>query len=88
VSDSWCWRLAASVAVVGGARTVVGAAWRVREKTVGRTRAAVDRGVTRGDCQKQEVAPVRLQQRRAAAECSSGGWQRGAARRGKASAVG
>jgi hypothetical protein len=50
VSDSWCWRLAASVAVAGGARTVAGAAWRVREKTAGRTRAAVDRGATRGDC--------------------------------------
>jgi hypothetical protein len=50
VSDSWCWRPAASVAVAGEARTVVGAAWRVREKTAEGIRAAVDRGVTRGDC--------------------------------------
>jgi hypothetical protein len=63
VSDSWCWWPAASVAVAGGARTEAGAAWRVREKTAGRTRAAVDWGVTRGDCQKQEVAPVGLQRR-------------------------
>jgi hypothetical protein len=61
VSDSWCWLPAVSVAVAGGARTVAGAAWRVREKTAGKTRAAVDRGVMCGDCQKQEVAPVGLQ---------------------------
>jgi hypothetical protein len=66
-----------------------GAAWRVREKTTGRTRAAVDRGVTRGDCQKQEVAPVGLQRRRAAAEGSLGRWQCGQRpARGEASAVG
>jgi hypothetical protein len=52
VSDSWCWWPAASVAVAGGARIEAGAVWRVREKTTGRTRAAVDRGVTRGECQK------------------------------------
>jgi hypothetical protein len=63
-----------------------GAAWRVREKTAGRARAAVDRGVTRGDCKEQVVALVRLQRRRAAADSSSGGWQSDAARRGKASA--
>jgi hypothetical protein len=40
------------MAAAGGARIVAGAAWRVREKTAGRTRKAVDRGVTRGDCQK------------------------------------
>jgi hypothetical protein len=34
------------MAVAGGARTVAGAAWRVREKTAGTARAAVDRGVT------------------------------------------
>jgi hypothetical protein len=51
-----------------------GAAWRMREKTAGRTRVAVDRGVTLGDCQKQEVAPVGLQRWRAAAEGGSGGW--------------
>jgi hypothetical protein len=67
---------------------VAGAAWRVRERTAGRTRAAVDQGTMRGDCQKQEVALAGLQQRRAEAESSSGGWQRGAARRGEASAVG
>jgi hypothetical protein len=38
----------------------------------------------RGDCQKQEVALAGVQRRRAAAESSSGGWQRGAARRGGA----
>jgi hypothetical protein len=76
------------VAVASGARTVAGAAWRVREKTAEETRAAIDRGATRGDCQKQEVALAGLQRRRAAAESSSGGWQRGAARRGEASAVG
>jgi hypothetical protein len=63
VSDSWCWWPAASVAVAGGARTVAGAAWHVREKTTGRARAAVDRGVTHGDYQEQEVAPIRLQRR-------------------------
>jgi hypothetical protein len=88
VSDSWCWWQAASVAVAGGTRTVAGAAWRVREKIAGRTSVAVDQGVTRGDCQKQEVALVGLQRRRAVAESSSGGWQRGAARRGEVSAVG
>jgi hypothetical protein len=76
------------VAVAGGARTVAGAAWRVREKTTGRTRAAVDRGATCGDCQQQKVVPIGLQQRRAAAESSSGGWQYGAARRGEARVVG
>jgi hypothetical protein len=86
VSDSWRWWPAASVAVGGGARTKAGVAWRVREKTAGRTRAAVNRGVTRGDCQKQEVVPVGLQCRRAVAEGSSGRWQCGAARRGEASA--
>jgi hypothetical protein len=75
------------VAVASGARTVVGAAWRVREKTAGRTRAAADQVVTRGDCQKQEVVPVGLQRRRAAAKSISGRWQRGAARRGEASAI-
>jgi hypothetical protein len=74
VSDSWCWRSAMSVTVAGGARTMAGATWCVREKTAGRARAAVDRGATRGDCQKQEVAPVGLQRRRAAAESSSGRW--------------
>jgi hypothetical protein len=73
VSDSWCWRLAARVGAAGGARAAAGAAWRVREKTAERTRAAVDRGATRVDCQKQEVALAGLQQRRAAAESSSGG---------------
>jgi hypothetical protein len=63
VSDSWCWWLVASVAVAGGARIVAGAAWCVWEKTAGRARAAVDRGVMRGDCQEQEVAPVELQRR-------------------------
>jgi hypothetical protein len=43
VSDSWCWRPAASVAVAGGARTVAGAAWRVQEKIAEETRAVVDR---------------------------------------------
>jgi hypothetical protein len=65
---------------------MAGAAWRVREKTAGEARAAVDRAVTCGDCQKQEVAPVGLQRWRAAVEGSSGGWQCGAASRGEASA--
>jgi hypothetical protein len=74
------WR--ACVAAAGGARAEAGAAWRVRKKTTGRTRAAVDRGATRGGCQEQDVAPVGLQRRRAAAKSSSGGWQSGVARRG------
>jgi hypothetical protein len=63
VSNSWCWWPAASVAVTGRARAVAGAAWRMREKTAGRARAAVNRGVTRGDRQEQEAAPVGLQRR-------------------------
>jgi hypothetical protein len=71
------------VAAAGGARAEAGAAWRVQEKTAGRTRVAVDRGATREGCQEQEVAPVGLQRRRAAVESSSGGWQSGVARRGE-----
>jgi hypothetical protein len=70
------------VAATGGGWAVAGTAWRVREKTTGRTRAAVDRGAMRGGCQEQEVALVGLQRRRAVAERSSGGWQSGVARRG------
>jgi hypothetical protein len=62
---------------------VAGAAWRMQEKTAGRTRAAVNRGATRGGCQEQEVVPVGLQRRRAAVESSSGEWQSGVARRGE-----
>jgi hypothetical protein len=82
-SESWCWRPTACVAAAGGARAMAGAAWRMEKKTARRTRVAAGRGATRGDCQEQEVAPVGLQRRRAAAESSSGGWQSGVARRGE-----
>jgi hypothetical protein len=66
VSNSWCWRPAASVAATGGAWAVAGAAWHVREKTARKTRAAAGREATRGGCQEQEAVLVGLQRRRRA----------------------